>query len=114
MSPEPTGPARVAHQFELAMAVRHSADVPDEMMAAIVRDALASDDIGRFVVRQAALTVGVADVAEGMIAKLFANRRALQAALARLDAGDPVKPAEYQLSGDDMLRHIGRSVSEAG
>lgn len=114
---EPTGPRRLTHQFELAMAVRAFGDdepgLPDAVLAEILGDALRSDRLDRFVLRQASLANVVADVAGHIAGALLNNRAALEQALARLDAGTPLTPADIGLDGDSVLRVLGLNIQQA-
>lgn len=120
---EVTGPSRLVHQFELAMAVRARASsgddavdagLSDALLTEIARDAVGSDRLDRFLMRQASLPGVVADVAGHMVRALLSNRAALEQALARLDAGHPLTPADVGLDGDGIMKVVGHNINNQG
>lgn len=109
-SSDATGTSRLVHQFELAMAVRavgnDEGGMTDELLREIVSDAVRSDRIDRFILRQASLPGIVADVTGHIAGALLKNRAVLEKALAHLDAGQPLAPADVGLDGDSVLRVV--------
>lgn len=100
----------IREAVELAAIVQDCATLPPALVAEAIRGALTNDPI-RALTGQAALTGGLARLAEERVAALLADPELLQVAMMRAEQGVPLSAEAVGISRGALLREAGLAAA---
>lgn len=98
---------------ELAMTCIHANDLPNEVVGAAVREALAAHPV-ETVAGLAALVSAVGALAESRVAGLLADPEVLQVAWMRAERECPLGANAVGVTRDELIADLGMGAARAG